>query len=147
MSFEEEWAQHKAAASAQMQLNQMDGGGGGYSSTAPANGDLKVNQKDLAAVGDAAYGIYERLGKAGAHADTETQMAGLELTGFALSGALTNLSIEWQTQLGPVLGACAHISNHLDYTKKAHAGDEEAIATSFSIASIDDGFNERTQVK
>lgn len=145
MSFEDEWAQCKAAAADEqaMQLNRIPGA----PPTPPANGDLAVDQKDLAAVGDAAYDIYQRLNKDGQHASDATQAAGLSLPDFALGGALGNVYTDWIGQLSPLLGACAHISNHLDYTKKAHAGDEEAIATSFSILELDGGFNEGTQQK
>ena len=48
------------------------------------------------------------------------------------------------TSAGTFKDACAHISNHLDYTKNAHAGDEIHIAgTLSSIADLDKGFDER----
>ena len=47
-------------------------------------------------------------------------------------------------QVRSLLDATAHISNHLDYTKGAHAGDEVYIAgTLSSIATLDAGFDER----
>lgn len=146
MSFQEEWAQHKAAAaekhSASMQLNQLPAEGGG---SAPA-GDLTVDQKDLAAVGDQAFKLYQRLDKDGDHAKATTEKAGSVLKGdFSLGGALTDLADKWNSQVNTVLQSCAHISNHLDYTKKAHAGDEHYIATTFSVSELSDGFDERTQ--
>lgn len=148
MSFEEEWARSKAAAEQQsvgMQLNRIPDA----PPVPPANGDLKVSQKDLAAIGDTAYDMYTRLSKDGDHASDATRTAGTALKedNFALGGALSNLATEWTVQCSPLLGACAHISNHLDYTKGAHAGDEEAIATSFSILQLESGFNEGTQQK
>jgi len=48
--------------------------------------------------------------------------------------------------LTSLLDACAHISNHMDYTKNAHAGDEHHIySTVSSISTLDEGFTERTQ--
>jgi hypothetical protein len=147
VSFDEEWAQCQAAAaekqSVGMRLNRIPG----LPPPPPANGDLAADKKDLAAVGDASYDIYQRLSKDGKYADSETQSAGLALPDFDLGGALTHLAVEWVSQMSPILGACAHISNHLDYTKHAHAGDEEAISTSFNIIELESGLNERTQLK
>lgn len=126
-----------------MQLNRIPGA----PPAPPANGDLAVNQKDLAAIGDAAYEIYGRLSKDCKHADSETQSAGFELGEFALGPALTHLAVEWVSQSFGLTAACAHVSNHLDYTKNAHKGDEEAIATSFSILELQGDFNEGTQLK
>jgi hypothetical protein len=146
MSFEEEWAQHKAAGaeSLSMRLN----GDPDRPPSGPANGDLKVDQSDLAAVGDAAYDIHTRLSKDGKHADDATSAAGTTLSGegLALGPALSKLSTEWSGQLSTLLAACGHISNHLDYTKNAHAGDEQVISTSFSIIQLEEGFNEREQL-
>jgi hypothetical protein len=47
-------------------------------------------------------------------------------------------------QVQSLLDATAHISNHLDCTNGAHAGDEAYIAgTLSSIATLDEGFDER----
>lgn len=148
MSFEEEWAQYQAAAAEKqqdvaMQLNRIPG----MPPPPPANGDLAVDQKDLAAIGDAAYDIYGRLSKDCKHANSETQSAGFELGEFALGTALTHLAVEWVSQSYGLTSACAHISNHLDYTKNAHQGDEEAISTSFSVIELAADFNEGTQLK
>jgi hypothetical protein len=147
MSFEDEWAQHKAAAaekhSTKMQLNQhmADPGGSG-----DVPGDLAVAQRDLAAIGDQAFKLYQRLNKDGDHAKASTEKAAGELKpDFALSGALSTLADKWNSQVDSLLQACGHISNHLDYTQKAHAGDEHYIATSFSVGDLRDGFDERTQ--
>ncbi|GAB3950863.1 hypothetical protein [Streptomyces sparsus] len=144
MSFDEEWAGHKAAAddAARSRLNGVpDETAGG-----PRQGDLKVSQKDLAAIGDQAFKLYQRLDTDGDHAKEATYAAGQQLRNdFALGGALNHLAEKWNVQVGTLLGACAHISNHLDYTKKAHAGDEHYIATTFSIAALDEAFDERTR--
>ncbi|MFE7748071.1 hypothetical protein [Streptomyces sp. NPDC057428] len=144
----DEWEQLKAEAaeksSARMQLNQLppEAGGG-----PPAQGDLKVNQKDLAAIGNVAYRMYGDLEKAGDHARASTQKAAGTLTTetFALGGALDHVASRWIDQVRSLMDACAHISNHLDYTKAAHAGDEAYIATVVSnIETLDKGFDERS---
>ncbi|MFJ3722845.1 hypothetical protein ACIPYQ_09780 [Streptomyces sp. NPDC090045] len=38
---------------------------------------------------------------------------------FALGAALSTVADKWHDQLGTLLDACAHISNHLDYTQNA----------------------------
>lgn len=147
MSFDQEWSQLKMAAaersSSQMQLNQLDGGGG--AGPIP-EGDLKVTQDDLAAIGDEAFKLYQRLDTDGDHAKQTSYEAATSLTGdFALGAALTTVTDKWKTQVDTLLEACAHISNHLDYTEKAHAGDEYYIATRFRYADLDQGFAEGTK--
>lgn len=143
----DEWEQLKSEAahrnSARMRLNQLppEAGGG-----PPPQGDLKVNQKDLAEIGNAAFRLYGDLEKAGDHARAATQKAagGLKSETFALGGALDNVATRWIDQVRSLLDACAHISNHLDFTKGAHAGDEVYIGTVLSnIDTLDKGFNER----
>ncbi|MFI1166884.1 hypothetical protein ACH4UM_25615 [Streptomyces sp. NPDC020801] len=43
------------------------------------------------------------------------------------AGLETTVSV-WTSQVKVVLQALAHISNHLDYSKKLHARDDETIA-------------------
>ncbi|MFG2922515.1 hypothetical protein ACGFYA_13470 [Streptomyces sp. NPDC048305] len=108
---------------------------------------MKVNQKDLAAIGNVAYRMYGDLEKAGDHARASTQKAAgtLKTETFALGGALDHVASRWIDQVRSLLDACAHISNHLDYTKGAHAGDEAYIATVVSnIDTLDKGFDERS---
>lgn len=117
------------------------GGGGGNQ-----QGDLKVNQKDLAAIGDAAFELRQEFEQVSNHARAASQKAagGLKSEGFALGGALDHVASRWIDQCRSLLDATAHISNHLDYTKGAHAGDEVHIAgTVSSISTLDAGFNER----
>ncbi|MDF6020739.1 hypothetical protein [Streptomyces sp. JH34] len=144
----DEWEQLKSEAAgrgpAQMQLNQLppEAGGG-----PPPQGDLKVNQQDLAAIGNSAYRLYGDLEKAGDHARASTQKAAgtLKTQTFALGGALDHVASRWIDQVRSLMDACAHISNHLDYTKGAHAGDEVYIATVVSnIDTLDKGFDERS---
>ncbi|MFI2783165.1 hypothetical protein [Streptomyces sp. ALB3] len=143
----DEWEQLKSEAaekqSARMQLNQVppEAGGG-----PPPQGDLKVDQQDLAAIGNSAYKLYGDLEKAGDHARASTQKAAgtLKTETFALGGALDHVASRWIDQVRSLLDACAHISNHLDYTKGAHAGDEAYIGTVISnIDTLDKGFDER----
>ncbi|MEU8435137.1 hypothetical protein AB0F18_19870 [Streptomyces sp. NPDC029216] len=130
-----EWDQAKADAAARrtpMRLDQVPGG--------PADADLVVHQDDLGAVGHEAFALHGRLQKqadiAGAGIDgqgagsTMQAAAALKASGFALGGELETTVSVWTSQVKAVLQACAHISNHLDYSKKAHAADDEAIAAS-----------------
>ncbi|MFJ4706378.1 hypothetical protein ACIP6I_16220 [Streptomyces anulatus] len=144
----DEWEQLKADAgdqrSQRLQLNQVPpepGGGGGS-----RQGDLAVNQTDLAAIGDAAFELRQDFGRVSEHARAASQRAagGLKTQGFALGGALDHVASRWIDQSRSLLDATAHISNHLDFTKGAHAGDEVHIAGAVSsIATLDAGFNER----
>jgi hypothetical protein len=138
MSFEDEWARISADAAQrqprQMQLNQLPGSRGGGS------GDLVVNQDDLGAVGNEAYRLHARLQKkadiAAAGADKggagSSEQAASELSGhhFAMGGELSRAVSLWGSQVKTVLQMCAHVSNHLDYSQKRHAEDEERIAAS-----------------
>ncbi|MCF3170465.1 MULTISPECIES: hypothetical protein [Streptomyces] len=144
----DEWEQLKADAATRQptrtQLNHLppepSGGGGSL------QGDLAVNQTDLAAIGDAAFELRHHFGQAGKHARAASQKAagGLKSQGFALGGALDHVASRWIDQCRSLLDATAHISNHLDFTKGAHAGDEVHIAgTVSSIATLDAGFSER----
>ncbi|GGY96976.1 hypothetical protein CP967_21625 [Streptomyces nitrosporeus] len=143
----DEWEQLKSDAAerraTRMRLNQLppEAGGG-----PPPQGDLKVNQKDLAEIGNAAFLLYGDLEKTGDHARASTQKAASGLTSetFALGAALDHVASRWIDQVRSLLDACAHISNHLDFTKGAHAGDEVYISTVISgIDTLDKGFDER----
>ncbi|MGS2588241.1 hypothetical protein [Streptomyces hebeiensis] len=146
MSFDQEWSQAKSAAAeqatSQTRLNQLDGG-----PTGPIpEGDLKVTQSDLAAIGDEAFKLYQRLDTDGDHAKQTSYEAATSLKpDFALGTALSTVTDTWKTQVDTLLEACAHISNHLDYTENAHAEDEYYIATRFRYAELDQGFAEGTR--
>lgn len=59
----------------------------------------------------------------------------LSQRGFAAGGALT-LTVDVRgSQVKTLHQMWAHISNHLDYSKKAHAKDEAEIAASFRDGS------------
>ncbi|MET7637279.1 hypothetical protein [Streptomyces sp. NPDC005438] len=115
-------------------------------STGGGKGDLSVNAKDLAAIGDEAFTLYQRLSRDGDHPKKSTGKAAADLKGdFKLGGALSDVIEKWGKQVDSVRDACAHISNHLDYTKKAHAGDEYHISSKLSLISLQTGFDERSQ--
>ncbi|WP_189938481.1 hypothetical protein [Streptomyces sulfonofaciens] len=132
----DEWEQLKADAARKhatgMQLDQYPGDQGG------GDADLVVHQDDLGAVGHEAFVLHGRLGKqadlaaAGAGKDGQgsTQQAAAALKGhhFAMGPALQETVHVWTTQLKSVLQACAHISNHLDHSRKQHGHDDARIA-------------------
>ncbi|MFJ2768379.1 hypothetical protein [Streptomyces sp. NPDC087300] len=143
----EEWEQLKAEASgkrsAAMQLNTAatpNGGGGN-----DGGGDLRVTQKDLAAIGDSAFRLRHDLDRFSGHARISSMAAaeGLKSDGFALGRALDHVAERWVDQVQSLLDACAHISNHLDFTKRTHEGDEVHISGIISsISTLDKGFDE-----
>jgi hypothetical protein len=147
----DEWEQLKSEAtqkqSAHMQLNQLAPSGGGGGGGESAWGDLTVSQKDLAAVGSAAQDLFDDFGQYRDYARVASMTAagGLKDEGFALGGALDHVAERWGDQVQSLLDACAHISNHLRFTKNQHAADESHIAgTLSSISLLDKGFDHRT---
>jgi hypothetical protein len=143
----DEWEQLKSEAAGQqsktkMQLNQYPADQGGNST----QGDLVASQKDLAAVGKAAHDLFTDFTTYSGHARVASEAAagGLKGEGFALGGALEHVTERWSQQTKTLLDACAHISNHLRFTKNQHAADESYIAgTVSSIALLDEGFDDR----
>ncbi|MHC3394607.1 hypothetical protein ACLQ2E_34900 [Streptomyces lavendulocolor] len=141
----DEWERLKASAaereSSRMQLNGLppeDRPNAGN-----PQGDLQVHQKDLAAIGDHAFKLYNRLWKDARVTSTDSAGTDLASQGFALGQALQHVSTRWDKQLGSVMDACALISNHMDFTKNAHAGDEIFIERHVSsIHTLDAGFDE-----
>ncbi|MGH3311645.1 MAG: hypothetical protein ACRDP3_13840 [Streptomyces sp.] len=131
MTFDE-WEQVKAAVahrdSTQMQLNQLPASGG---SGGGARGDLTVHDNELGALGNIAHELRGRLSTDGDHARQTTFDASVQLfnDGLETGSGLTELHDAWSTQLGTLKEACAHISNHLDYSRSAHNKDENKIAT------------------
>ncbi|MFE7485647.1 hypothetical protein [Streptomyces sp. NPDC057552] len=127
MSFEEEWAALRSAAAERtaMRVNGVpaEGGGGGGAA------DLVVNRDDLGAIGNDAYALRTRLAKDGDHARPATFGAAIALTNgnFTSGAAVLKVHDRWRTHLKTLLDSCAHISNHLDYTKAQHAKDEGKI--------------------
>ncbi|MFF6910235.1 hypothetical protein ACFY9Q_30360 [Streptomyces sp. NPDC012389] len=123
MTFDEEWSELRAAAAERtaMRINGVpsEGGGGGTP-------DLVVNRDDLGAIGNDAYDLRTRLSKEGDHARPATFDAAIALTNgnFASGAAVLKVHDRWRAQIKTLLDSCAHISNHLDYTKAQHAKDE-----------------------
>ncbi|WP_031014173.1 hypothetical protein [Streptomyces sp. NRRL F-5727] len=142
----DEWEQLKSSAadreSARMQLNGLppeDRPNAGSAS----GGFLKVSQQDLAAIGNEAFKLYNRLWKEARVPSTDSTASDLSSQGFALGGALSHVSLRWDKQLGSVMDACALISNHMDFTQNAHAGDEIFIERHVSsIQTLDAGFDD-----
>ncbi|MFI8963718.1 hypothetical protein ACIGO8_16575 [Streptomyces sp. NPDC053493] len=121
MSFDQEWASARTAGAK------------------GAVADLSVDQDRLGALGSAAYALHGRLTKDGNHAGAETAVAGADLTrnGFRTGAALIAVHEAWGSQLRTLLDACAHISNHLDYSAASHAREEEDIRTALAVSQID----------
>ncbi|MBL3670689.1 hypothetical protein JL475_32930 [Streptomyces sp. M2CJ-2] len=134
----DEWEQLKAQAadrqSTRTQLNQAPAQGPGPG----GKPDLVVRQDDLGAVGHDAFVLHGDLVKkvdiAGAgmnsdHAGSTHQAASaLSRVGFAMGDELMTTLTVWESQVKAVRQACAHISNHLDFSKKLHANDDAGIA-------------------
>jgi hypothetical protein len=130
MSFEEEWNRLRGEATTHMRLNQDAGDSPGTKS-----GDLIVYQDDLGRVGHEAFLLHDRLKKAGdltrgAKDEGSTTKAASVLSThhFALGDALTTMAMVWNDQFKTLLQACAHISNHLDYSKYSQANTDAKIA-------------------
>ncbi|MER7729589.1 hypothetical protein ABTX80_01770 [Streptomyces erythrochromogenes] len=117
MTFDEEWAAAKR--------NAATPGGASY--------DLVIMQDDLGAVGHEAFVVHGELRKKSDIAGTgATSRAAAECSAknLAMGSELTATLSTWDSQVKTVLQMYAHISNHLDHSKQAHARDDEAIAAS-----------------
>ncbi|MER6606695.1 hypothetical protein ABT282_12520 [Streptomyces sp. NPDC000927] len=125
MTFDAEWATLRAESAQQvnMRLNSAGSGQGG------SDADLLVNQDNLGAIGHDAYELRTRLSKDGDQARPSTFDAAIALTNgnFDSGSALLKVHDRWNNQLRTLLDACAQISNHLNYTKSAHAKDDVQI--------------------
>ncbi|MEV5310452.1 hypothetical protein [Streptomyces sp. NPDC052610] len=102
------------------------------------NADLVVQQDDLGAVGHDAFVLHgdlvEKVDIAGSGMNSDhagsTHQAATELSksNFTMGGELMTTLTVWESQVKAVRQACAHISNHLDFSKKLHANDDAEIA-------------------
>ncbi|WP_228925644.1 hypothetical protein [Streptomyces sp. DH7] len=130
MSFDEEWGALKAAAA--MRLNQVGGSGG---SGPQGSADYVVNDDELGAIGSAAFKLFNGLEPTGKHAKAASETAGTSLKGdgFDTGAAFTEVIGTLDKQVKTLLQACAHISNHLDYTKASRKKDDEWIETQLRI--------------
>ncbi|MFE6104275.1 hypothetical protein [Streptomyces laurentii] len=136
----DEWEHLKAESaqrqSARMQLNGTPGASAGAA-------DLVVNRDDLGAIGHEAYQLRGRLTRDGDHARPATFDASIALMNgnFTSGTELLKVHDRWNTQLRTLLDACARISNHLDYSKSAHAKDDVRIGGDLlSVSKIDENF-------
>ncbi|MFE3326795.1 hypothetical protein [Streptomyces sp. NPDC059176] len=134
-----EWEELKAEAvqrnSTQMQLNRLPDDPG--TGKGPSSADLVVHDDALGALGNLAYDLREQFRVAADHARPATFKASVDLFngGLDLGAALTEMHDAWNTQQQALKEACAHISNHLDFTKAQHAKDEVHIATAMRDAT------------
>ncbi|MFI1510499.1 hypothetical protein [Streptomyces sp. NPDC020597] len=75
---------------------------------------------------------------------SEAAAGGLKGEGFALGAALDHVTERWGEQSKTLLDTCAHISNHLRFTKNQHAArrllHRRAVS---SIALLGEGFDDR----
>jgi hypothetical protein len=148
----EEWDQLKGEALQRqqgMQLNQYpaDAGPAGAPPLPSETGDLRVTQQDLAKIGSHAHTLHNQLWDRARLDNTSVGKAAGDLStqGFALGSGLQEVYNQWSKQLDSVLDACAQISNHMQVTKKIHAGDEAYIHRQMSsIDTLDAGFDERS---
>ncbi|OEU97397.1 MULTISPECIES: hypothetical protein [Streptomyces] len=139
MSFEQEWSALKsgpdATDSTAMQLDQATspdtGPGGG--SRMDGSGWLLLERDDLGRVGHAAYTLWRKLrtsadlsGSTGGKGAGATERAASQLTAhsFLLGTELARTAKFWTSQVDTVLQGCAHISNHLDFSKE-YQGEED----------------------
>ncbi|MFT9785272.1 hypothetical protein ACMZ5E_03380 [Streptomyces rhizosphaericola] len=134
----DEWEQAKTRTQQDaLRLNQVasEGGGGGGD-----QGDLVVHNDVLGALGNLAYGLRQQFSTASDHARQNTFDASVQLfnDGLDMGSALTELHDAWITKSGTLKQACAHISNHLDYSRAERAKDEVKIATDMRTADGDD---------
>ncbi|MFJ1597639.1 hypothetical protein [Streptomyces sp. NPDC088261] len=104
--------------------------------------DLSVDQDKLGAIGGAANDLYARLRTDGdtARASTAEAASGLTVSGFRTGSAVGTVHDTWNAQVKTLLDACAHISNHLDYSVAQHAKDDAEIGTSLAVSVISDYF-------
>nr|WTB31567.1 hypothetical protein OG781_20600 [Streptomyces sp. NBC_00830] len=129
MTFDAEWAALRVESTKRVDMRLNSVGGDTDGQGGPSNADLTINQDNLGAVGHYAYGLRTRLSREGDHARPSTFDAAIALTNgnFSSGSALLKVHDRWNTHLTTLLDACAQISNHLDYTKSAHAKDDVQI--------------------
>ncbi|MDJ0382323.1 hypothetical protein [Streptomyces sp. G-G2] len=94
-----------------------------------------VVDDELGDIGHAAFGLFNGLASGGKHANAASESAGATLKGdgFGTGDALTEVNRTWETQVKTLLQACAHISNHLDYTKASTKAEDERIMAQLRI--------------
>ncbi|GAA4916339.1 hypothetical protein ACFPM3_21565 [Streptomyces coeruleoprunus] len=133
----DEWEQAKQdAAATRTRLNQLPPGADGRAPSPRA--DLVVHDDVLGALGDLARRLRDQVSRDGDHARVATSEAATELTadGLDTGGGLRAVHDAWITKLATLKDACAHISNHLDYSRATHRQDDHKIATDMSVSGI-----------
>ncbi|MGW5018108.1 MULTISPECIES: hypothetical protein [Streptomyces] len=135
MSFEQEWKelkQHAGShdASTRMRLNQTT------TPDADGTGWLVVKREDVGEVGHAAYKLWNKLrtsadidGDKGEQGATDSAAKQLKAHSFMLGDELDRAASYWRSQVKTVLQGCAHISNHLDFSKDYHHREDRKIGT------------------
>ncbi|MFG3252449.1 hypothetical protein [Streptomyces sp. NPDC048172] len=120
MSFDEEWARVKESAGSAGSTGK--GLGAGY------RPGLVVHRDDLGKVGNAAFTLHSRLRK-GADSGNSCERAASALVrgNLGMGDELRTTLRLWDSQVRTLLQACARISDHLDFSRKAHARDEADI--------------------
>lgn len=87
-------------------------------------------------MGSAAYGLWNKLrtsadidGADGSGSGGDTQRAATHMKGhsFLVGDELGNAAKLWKSQVKTALQGCAHISNHLDYSKDTHRAEDRKI--------------------
>ncbi|GGS35313.1 hypothetical protein F2B00_04975 [Streptomyces parvus] len=133
----DEWEQAKARAQqgTAMQLNEV-----APERSGSGDGDMVVHDNVLGALGNAAYTLRQHFSTASDHARQNTFDASIQLfnDGLDMGSALTELHDAWNTKAGTLKEACAHISNHLDYSRAQHAKDAVKIATDMRTVGGDE---------
>ncbi|MEW2220250.1 hypothetical protein AB0939_13260 [Streptomyces sp. NPDC006990] len=137
MKFEHEWEAHKAAG-AEAVRTQLNGSG-----SSPREGgskaNLTVHDDELGKIGNIAFQLHGRVKNKADDARGETHRAAIYLLNEGglsdLADALLKVNENWSTQVSTLKNGFGLISNHLDFTRKSHARDEEDIVLSMNRAS------------
>lgn len=135
----EEWEQLKSEAverqSVRLRLNQLPADAGGGCTQA----DLVVHDDQLGKLGNLAFELRERLHVDGDLARPSTFTASVDLfnDGLETGSALLEVHDAWNSQLQTLNEACAHISNHLDFTRAQHSKDDAHVETGMHNAAGD----------
>ncbi|MDT0494963.1 hypothetical protein RM717_31170 [Streptomyces griseus] len=97
----------------------------------PGTEDYVVFDDHLGRIGHDAFLLFNDMRAAGKHARKETEAAATSLKsdGFTMGGAIAEVNEVWERQVKTLMQACAHISNHLDYTLESNKAQDELIET------------------
>ncbi|WP_330457558.1 hypothetical protein [Streptomyces sp. NBC_00820] len=98
-----------------------------------------MHDDELGRLGNMAHDLRERLHVDGDFARPTTFTASNDLfnDGLETGSALLEVHDAWNTQLQTLNEACAHISNHLDYSRAQHAKDDAQVGTGMRNAAGD----------